>query len=305
MPPPPRRSGARQFLVWLPIVLVIAGGVGFAAWTLRVPQQEFVRTQAERAATQQPSTKIEERAGAAGQAGQSGQAAQQPAAPAAPVRPAETPSQTAQAPVAPAASPVQSAQPPAQPAAPPAQPAAPVAQRSAILVQAAVGDEQNVETHIGTTVWRLEESRRPNANGMPALRADVDLPGVGMRLIFLVEKNNDPTLRASHMLTFRFLPQEGSTLPAIAEIGPPQMRNETAPAVEPLASAQAKITERIFIAALNAEPAFATRNLETMRSRGWFDFPLRLVDGRLAKITIEKGTPGDRLLTQAIEEWQR
>ncbi len=42
-----------------------------------------------------------------------------------------------------------------------------------------------------------------------------------------------------------------------------------------------------------------------MKSRGWFDIPIRLSDGRIAKVTIEKGAPGDRLLNQAIEQWQR
>ncbi len=290
-------------LIWIPLILLIGGGIGFAAWRLRVPQEEFARPRATQSepVQQQGSAKINERAGA-------------PGAPAAPPQQAQAPQQAqpqrqAPAPVQPAPAqqaPAQPAQQQPAPQRPAAEQAAPVAQRAAILLQAAVNDQQNVETHVGTAVWRLEESRRPNANGSPALRADVDIPAVGFRMVFLVEKNNDSTLRASHMLTFRFLPQEGAAiLPAIAEMGSPQMRSESAPGVDPLAGAQAKITEQIYIVALNADPAFAARNLETMKSRGWFDIPIRLTDGRIAKITIEKGAPGDRLLNQAIEQWQR
>ena len=178
-------------------------------------------------------------------------------------------------------------------------------QRAALLVQAKVNDQQNVETHVGSASWRLEESRRPRNAGSPALRADIDLPSVGLRLMILIEKNNDATLRASHMLTFRFLPQEGSRLPPVAEIGSPQMRNENTPAVDPLAGATAKITDQIYIVALTADPNLATRNLELIRSRGWFDLPVRLSDGRIAKITLEKGQLGERLLTQALDAWQR
>lgn len=280
-------------MIWIPLVLLIGAGIGFAAWRLRVPQEEFAKPRAsvENAAQPQGSAKINERAGAPG------------AAPTAPASPAPQPQrpQQAQAPAQQQAAPQQ----PAQQQRAPAEQAAPVAQRAAILVQASVSDQQNVETHIGTTVWRLEESRRPNAGGLPAVRADVDIAAVGLRLVFLIEKNNDPTLRASHMLTFRFLPQESSPLPAIAEMGSPQMRNESAPAVEPLMGAQAKITDNIYIVALNADPTFSTRNIETMKTRGWFDFPIRLMDGRIAKITIEKGQPGDRLLNQAIDQWHR
>ena len=283
-------------LIWVPLILLIGGGIGFAAWRLRVPQDEFSRPRASQAETvqQQGSAKINERAVGPGGAVQQSQAPPQQAQPQ-PVRPAPAPVQQAQSQPQPAQQ-----RPPAAP-----EQAAPVAQRAAILIQAALNDQQNIETHVGTTVWRLEESRRPNANGSPALRADVDIPAVGFRMVFLIEKNNDSTLRASHMLTFRFLPQEGASLPAIAEMGSPQMRNESAPGVEPLAGAQAKITDQIYIVALNADPNFAARNLETMKSRGWFDIPIRLADGRIAKITLEKGAPGERLLNQAIDQWQR
>lgn len=278
------RAVSRQILIWIPLILLIGGGIGFAAWRLRVPQEDFAKPRATVVEPAQPqgSAKINERVGGEDQQAQ-----------------APAPSQQGQSQPQPA--PQQRAEPQRQPA----EQTVPVAQRAAILIQAAANDQQNVETHVGTVVWRLEESRRPGANGSPALRADVDLPGVGLRLAFLVEKNNDQTLRASHMLTFRFLPQESSSMPAIAEMGSPQMRNETAPAVEALAGAQAKITDNIYIVALSADPSLATRNLDNLRSRGWFDFPIRLMDGRIAKITIEKGQPGERLLNQAIDQWQQ
>ena len=199
--------------------------------------------------------------------------------------------------------PTQQAQQHSVPQRPAAEQAAHVAQRAAILIQAAVNDQQNVETHIGTTVWQLEESRRPGANGSTAVRADVDIATVGVKFVLLIEKNNDATLRASHMMTLRFLPQAGTTLPGVAEMGSPQMRNETSPAVEPLAGAQAKITDNIYIVALNADPSLVSRNIEMLKTLGWFDFPIRLADGRIAKITIEKGAPGEELLNRATKYW--
>ena len=301
------RGVSRQMLIWIPLILLIGGGIAFAAWRWRVPQEEFAKPRASvaEAARPQGSAKINERAGAPG-AGP----ARTPAAPPQVAQTPRPPEQPVSAPAAPAEPPPASqqqatqAQPaPQQP--PAAEPTAPVAQRSAILVQAAVNDMQNVDTHVGTTVWRQEESRRPGANGSPAVRADVDIPAVGLKFVVLIEKNNDTTLRASHMMTLRFLPQEGSTLPGIVEIGSPQMRNEGAPSVEPLAGAQAKITDNIYIVALSSDPTLAARNLDTLKTRGWFDFPIRLSDGRISKITVEKGAPGDRLLEQALEQWQR
>lgn len=286
---PETRIGVpRQVMIWVPLVALVVAGIAFAAWQLRVPQEEFAKPRAAPEA-RQGSAKINDRAGG-GEAPTGAPGAQPPdgrqASGTSSGPPQGAPAQTQAQP-----------QPPQTPAVAP--------QRAAILVQAAVNDQQNVQTHVGSTSWRLEESRRPGAGGLPALRADVDLPAVGLRLVFLIEKNNDATLRASHMLTFRFVPQEGARLPAVAEIGAPQMRNESAPAVEPLAGALAKITDQIYIVALSADPALAARNLDVLRSRGWFDVPMRLADGRIAKITLEKGPAGERLLSQALDAWQR
>jgi hypothetical protein len=266
-------------MIWLPIVLVICAVVGALAWTLRVPQEEFARprpsqTQAERAG----APKADQRAGA--ETGEAAAPQQQSRVRAEPPRPAQ----------------------PTQPAAQP--PAAPATQRAAMLVQASASDPQNILTYVGAASWRLEPSQRPGGERLPALRADVDLPEIRLRMTMTIEKNVDPTFRASHIMTLRFAPDSESRFPAVAELGAPQMRNEAAPAVDPLAGVQAKVIENIFIIALTAEPAFVARNLETMRTRGWFDFPLRIADGRIAKITIEKGQVGDRLVEEALNAWR-
>ena len=269
-------------IIWLPIVLLLCVAVGALAWKLRVPQEEFARPRSAQTQAERPgSPKVEQRA-AGGETGE-------PAAPQPQSRVRVEPQRPAQQQPAPA---------PQQPA------AAPTSQRAAMLVQASASDPQNILTYVGATVWRIEPSQRPGANDLPALRADVDLPEIRLRLTMTIEKNVDPTFRASHIMTLRFTPDPESRFPAVAELGSPQMRNEAAPAVDPLAGVQAKVIENIFIIALTAEPAFVARNLETMRTRGWFDFPLRIADGRIAKITIEKGAVGDKLIEEALNAWR-
>ncbi|MDB5569614.1 MAG: uncharacterized protein JWN93_797, partial [Hyphomicrobiales bacterium] len=203
--------------------------------------------------------------------------------------------------------PADSAAPAQRPQQPPATDpaAAPAPQRAALLVQASLSDQQNIDTHVGAAVWRSETTQRGGGPPQQAVRAEVDVGAVGMRLTVLIEKNNDPTLRASHTMTFRFLSDADAKLPAVAEIGTPQVRNESSQAVDALAGVQAKITDNIFIVALTGEPAFVARNMELIRTRGWFDFPLRLTDGRIAKITIEKGPPGERAFDLAFVAWQK
>jgi len=282
-PGAPQTSGLDRRLVWVALALLICAGVGGLAWSLRVPAEDFSLARPQ--TSDRESTKIGQRAGGAEAPAPTRQAAQPAAQP-----PATTaPSSRAE---------------PAQRPAQPEQAAPPVLQRAALLVQAAVNDQQNITTHVGSTLWRLVPSQRSGAEGQPAIRADVNLPEIRMRLTLTIEKNTDSTLRASHTMTMRFALEPGGDFPAVAELGAPQMRNENTPAVDPLAGVQAKITENIFIIALTGEPAFAARNIETMKTRGWFDFPLRTADGRIAKITLEKGAPADRLFEEAFEAWK-
>jgi hypothetical protein len=282
-PGAPQANGLDRRLVWVALALLICAGVGGLAWSLRVPAEDFSLARPQ--TSDRESTKIGQRAGGAEAPSPNRQAAQPAAQP-----PATTaPSSRAE---------------PAQRPAQPEQAAPPVSQRAALLVQAAVNDQQNITTHVGSTLWRLVPSQRSGAEGQPAIRADVNLPEIRMRLTLTIEKNTDSTLRASHTMTMRFALEPGGDFPTVAELGAPQMRNENTPAVDPLAGVQAKITENIFIIALTGEPAFAARNIETMKTRGWFDFPLRTADGRIAKITLEKGATGDRLFEEAFEAWK-
>ena len=55
--------------------------------------------------------------------------------------------------------------------------------------------------------------------------------------------------------------------------------------------------------ALTQSEAITKRNVDAMLARGWIDIPMKLTDGRLAKITLEKGAPGERIFKEAFERW--
>jgi len=41
-----------------------------------------------------------------------------------------------------------------------------------------------------------------------------------------------------------------------------------------------------------------------IRNRGWFDVPMLLSDQRIAKITFEKGSAGERIINEAFDAWK-
>ncbi|MDH7798495.1 MULTISPECIES: hypothetical protein [unclassified Beijerinckia] len=270
-------------------IAVVFGGVGFAAWKWRDRPEDITRARSPVVDQQQPAAasgpKVNERIGSG----------------AAPTRAPELqpePQRRAQTP--PTSQPTPAAPVPSQPASPTVQ----VAQRVGLLLQSE--SPQGFDTQIGTVVWRTDSiNRGGNAPLSQAIRADFDVPDAKLKGFITIEKNSDPTLRASHTITVRFLPAEDSPLAKIVDIGLPVMRNESAANVEALAGVQAKITDNIFIVALTSDPQFAVRNIETIKSRGWLDIPMKLADGRAAKITLEKGNPGDRVVNEVFDAWGR
>jgi len=48
-----------------------------------------------------------------------------------------------------------------------------------------------------------------------------------------------------------------------------------------------------------------TTNLELIKSRLWFDIPIGLTNGKIAKLTFEKGAAGARAVDEALASWQQ
>ncbi len=41
-----------------------------------------------------------------------------------------------------------------------------------------------------------------------------------------------------------------------------------------------------------------------IRSLNWFDLPMSLANGRVAKVTFEKGPAGEKILNDVLAEWK-
>jgi len=175
--------------------------------------------------------------------------------------------------------------------------ATPATQRAVMLIEAP-DEPQRVKAVIGSATWRLETSSTPNA-----LVADIDLLNLGTASMRIL-RNTDSRMPASHILEVRFRLKPDSDAPGVKAIDIVQMRADDRQTGDPLAGLQTPVTENFYLVALtNAEPMSA-RNLDLLKSRGWFDIPILLTNGRLAKLTIEKGAFGERLLNQALQNWQ-
>ena len=174
----------------------------------------------------------------------------------------------------------------------------PSAGRAAMLI-ASADNPQKPAVSLGTTVWSLI----PAAANQPAtvgVTAEADIPDLKMHATMTVRKNGDPTLQATHTIDLKFSFANGAPITGFKDVGLPQMRNKNSTAVEALTSVKVKISDTHFLIALAKGEADAARNLDLMKTRSWFDFPLLLNDDRIAKVVFQKSPKGQAMLKKAL-----
>lgn len=300
-PQPDEEDKRSRFRLWLVggIVAVVVVIVAVAAWTLRDRPDELAKLKPADQSQSDQGGKIAERIGA------NGQSEDAPLSPNDATSPNGAVDANAQNP---SPAPADQTQTNAAAANQPANggttaPGVPVTYRAALLVEAP--EEANkVKTYLGTVVWRLDNVS--GGSGQPvgtAIHADVDIPDDKWKVSFTLQKNTDPSLPASHTITIDFTPQAGSPSGGVKEINVVQMRQDNTPKGESLIGVPVPIMENSFLIGLTRGTAEAT-NLQLIKERPWFDIPIRLSNGKIAKLTFEKGASGARAVEDALTSWQ-
>lgn len=264
-------GGLRRFVILAGALAAVVILVAGAAWKLRDRPEDLAKlAPSSRKADQQAGGKIEQRIGEASPT-------PQPASP-----PAAAP------PVSPAP------QPPAQ--------SVPIAYRAAVLIQAP-SEPGGVKTYVGAVIWRRDSvNSGPNRQLTPVIRADIEVPDAELKASMTIEKNYDTTLSASHTISIRFDPAANSIIGKIRAINVPEMRRDDAPRGAPLQGMEVDVAPNLFLVGLYS--ASSAQNVEMIRNLAWFDIPMSLADGRIAKVTIEKGAVGTQLIDEVFTAWQ-
>jgi hypothetical protein len=277
-------QGRRLWIV-IAVVVVVVSMVAVAAWKLRDRPEELASFKAATQSQPAQSGKIVERIGGG---------------------PTESPAQSATA-VSQTAP--QTAAPQAASVANPAETSTdnsstvPVAYRAALLVEAPE-EASKVKTYVGTVIWKLDNVS--NGPGQPlgtAVHADIDIPEDKMKASLDIEKNADASLSASHTITIVFTMAPDSPTGGVKQISVPQLRGEDSPNGEPLKGILVPIMENSFLIGLARGDA-ETSNIDLIKQREWFDIPILLGNGRVAKLTFEKNVAGDRAIQDALASWQ-
>lgn len=284
---------SRRMWIVIGVVVIIVGMVAAAAWKLRDRADHLTAfNSAPQSQAAHGAGKIVERIGAS-----PSQEASPSASPAS--QPAATPAASAAKPATQAAIPAASSAPQATDSGS----SVPVAYRAAFLVEAP-NEPNKLKTYVGTVIWRLEnvsnDTTQPPAT---AVRADIDVPEDKLKATLEIQKNTDPNLSASHTITIVFTIAPDSPTGSIKQIGVPQLRAEDTPNGQPLRGSLVPIMDNSFLIGLNRGDDEAA-NIDLIKQREWFDIPILLNNGHVAKLTFEKNASGDRAIQEAFASWQ-
>jgi hypothetical protein len=181
-------------------------------------------------------------------------------------------------------------------------PLAPVAQR-VVLYDEDPGDPQGKQ-YVGQVVWRTDQVG--GTNGQPsdtAIRADIDIPDRKFKMTFLIRRNNDSSLPASHTAELTFILPPDFAGGAIDNVPGILMKSNEQARGTPLAGLAVKVTDGFFLIGLSNVDADRSRNIQLLKERSWFDIPLVYTNKRRAIIAMEKGAPGERAFNDAFAAW--
>jgi hypothetical protein len=182
-------------------------------------------------------------------------------------------------------------------------PAAAVAQRAVLYEENPGATAQQLQTFVGTAVWKTE-TVNPGPGRPPelGLRVEVEVPDRKMAVTMTIRRNPDQTLPASHTIEVQFA-TPGDAFGGVANL--PGIRAKTTETAQgaPLVGLVVRVMPGFFLVGLSAIDADREQNLSLLRERGWLDVPFVYNNGRRAVLVIEKGTPGERAVNEAVAAW--
>lgn len=173
----------------------------------------------------------------------------------------------------------------------------------AVLLEESPGGGQP-QTFEGTVTWKTETvSAGPGLPPDIGVRGEITIPERQISMQFVLRRNNDQTLPASHTIEVSFkLPADFpfggiGNVPAIGAKQSPQARGN------PLAGLSVKVSPTLFLVGLSQAAQDRQRNLALLQLSPWFDVPIVYTNNKRALIAFEKGPEGDQAFNDAFSAW--
>jgi hypothetical protein len=174
---------------------------------------------------------------------------------------------------------------------------APAAGRAFMVLEAQASGPSQFE---GKVSWSFAPD--PAIKGQKALRALIGFDNAGLSVDFSIARNTDPKLNASHTVMVIFEPKNG--IGNVREMSAVEWREHESQTGVTLAGIVVPVQDNIFMIGLDQADAARARNLDLLRTQKWMVFEIRLESGRRGAILVEKGTNGDKAVSDALASWK-
>jgi hypothetical protein len=177
-----------------------------------------------------------------------------------------------------------------------------VAQRVVLYEQQA--NPQERKQYVGSVIWRTETtSPGPGQPPDVAVKAEVEIPERHMRMSFIVRRNLDQSMPASHTIEILFSTPADFEPGGIDDVPAVLMEDTEQTRGTPLTGLRVKVTNGFFLVGLSAVENEMRRNVQLLKERPWLHVRLAYNNGQRALLAIEKGIPGDRVFEEALRAW--
>jgi len=165
-------------------------------------------------------------------------------------------------------------------------------------------DGSTPQSFEGTVNWKTESF---NAGpGLPpdiGIRADIAIPDRQIAVSFVIRRNVDQTLPASHTIDIGFKLPADFAFGGIGSIPFVGVKPNLQAQGVPLSGLPVRINPTFFLVGLSPAPAERQRNLMLLQRASTFELPIIYTNNKRAKISFDKGTAGTQIFTDVFSNW--
>ena len=156
----------------------------------------------------------------------------------------------------------------------------------------------------GSVIWRTQTvSVGPGQPPDLALVGEVTIPERRMVVTITIRRNLDQTLPASHTIEVLFALPRDFQFGGVAEVPGVLMKASEQARGVPLVGQAVRVTNGFFFIGLSSFDMDRNTNVQALKTRPFFDIPVRYDSGRRGILTVEKGATGDRAIEEAMQAW--
>lgn len=174
----------------------------------------------------------------------------------------------------------------------------------AVLLEESPGGTSPPQTFEGTVTWKTETF---NAGpGLPpdiGVRGEITIPERQITMSFVLRRNQDQTLPASHTIEVSFKLPQDFALGGVASVPGVRVKQSQQAQGVPLAGLSVKVNPTLFLVGLSPAGSDRQRNVALLQVYPWLDVPVVYTNNKRAVFVFEKGPTGDQAFNDAFSAW--